>query len=609
LVAAGSEAVTSSDKFASADLKRIGSIPQSLRLVWQAGPSLMVMSVVGGLLQAAFPPLILLLLKKIFDAVGRGGSGNAGHLLWLVLAAGALAILEAVVRAAAGFIADSQGQRVSDHINTLLVAKSVALDVLHFESPQYHDLLYRVREEAPRHAIHLAASFVQLVRSAATLLGLLILLLAFHWIVVALLLAALIPAIAVRAFYARELHELHLRGTALERAADYRRALLSTGEPVKEIRLFDLGDLFRQQFISIRGVLRRERLNIARRRSQIEIITQVGAEFAVFGALGFLALDAARGALSIGSLVVYFWGLQFARSLLNEALGSLVSIYEDHLFLGAVREFQALQSQVTDPVLPAEVPRPIRSGLSIENVSFVYPGAEIPALQDVTIEVRAGETIALVGENGSGKSTLVKLICRLCDPTEGDIRLDGISLKRFRSGELRREMSVVFQDFVRYALSARQNIWLGNIEQPEASIAVEGAARKAGVHEAIARLPHGYATLLGKQFEGGSELSPGEWQKIALARALIRNSQIVILDEPTSALDAQTEFEIFQQFAKLIEGRTAILISHRLSTVRMADQIYVLDQGRVVESGTHDELMARHQNYARLFEIQARPYR
>jgi len=589
------------------EMGRIAQIRASLRLVWDASPGWMLGSAAVLLLQSIFPPLLLLVLKRIIDAVGHAGPLDSRHVLWLVALAAAIAVAETIARAVATLVSEAQGLCVSDHIQQLLIAKSSDLDLAYFESPEHHDVFHRAQQDAPARALHLAAAFNQLLRSSATLFGLLILLLSFHWILVAALLACMVPTVVVRMRYARELRALIESSTALERLTFYQRSLLTTLEPAKEVRLFDLAGMLKEQFTAGRRRLRGERLAIARRRAQIEIATQVFAELAIFGSLAFIVARVAPG--ETGGLVIYFWALQFGRSLLNEAMAAMLHVYEDNLFLSDLFGFLRLEPDVRAPASPAAVPRPMRRGITLDHVSFRYPGSERPVLEDVSLEIRPGEKIALVGENGSGKTTLVKLVCRFYDPTGGTIRLDGTPLRDFTPEALRREIGVVFQDYMRYGFTARQNIWVGDTSLPATSPAIEGAAKAAGVDATIRRLPHGYETQLGRQFDGGTDLSIGEWQKIAIARAILRDSQIVILDEPTSALDAQAELEVFEQFARLAEGRTTLLISHRLSTVRMADRIYVLDRGRIIESGTHDELMQNPLKYAQLFDMQARRYR
>jgi ATP-binding cassette subfamily B protein len=316
-----------------------------------------------------------------------------------------------------------------------------------------------------------------------------------------------------------------------------------------------------------------------------------------------------QGAITIGDLVMYYQAFQRGQEFLRAMLDGLAGLYEDHLFLHSLYEFLDLDRKAVEPLVPEAVPRPMRTGIVFDHVSFQYPTGTRKVLQDITLTVRPGESVALVGANGSGKTTLIKLLCRLYDPTGGTITLDGIDLRDFETAALRREIGIIFQDYAQYHLTARENISFGNVEALGDQDRVVAAARHSGADEVIKGLKQGYDTILGKWFEDGEELSIGEWQKVALARAFMRDAQIVVLDEPTSALDAKAEYEVFRQFRRLAKGRTTILISHRFSTVRMADCIYVLDDGRVVENGTHEQLVQAGGRYGRLFETQARHYR
>jgi ATP-binding cassette subfamily B protein len=308
-------------------------------------------------------------------------------------------------------------------------------------------------------------------------------------------------------------------------------------------------------------------------------------------------------------MVMFFGAFQRGQDFFRDALGGLAGLYEDNLFLTDLKTFLELKPRVKEPEQPRPFPRPIRQGIVLDRVSFRYPDSTRPVLEDISMEIRPGEHVALVGENGSGKTTLVKLLCRLYDPTGGTIRIDGIDLQEFSTRELRQEIGIIFQDYARYHLAVRDNVWFGNVKVPRESDQVTDAAVRTGADAIARRLPEGYETMLGRQFENGAELSIGEWQKVALARAFLRETQIIVLDEPTASLDARSEAEVFARFHELSRGRTAILISHRLSTVRMVDRIFVLAGGRIVETGAHDELVERGGRYAELFELQARHYR
>jgi len=377
----------------------------------------------------------------------------------------------------------------------------------------------------------------------------------------------------------------------------------------KEIRLFDLGSLFRRRFRDLRQQLRRERIEIATRRSVAELVAEVGATVAVFASYAFIAYRTVHGAITLGDLVMYYQAFQRGQSFLQQMLSGLAGLYEDNLFLSNLHEFFDLKPKVVEAPHPRPIPQPMQTGIVFDHVSFQYPTGTRKVLEDINLTIRPGEVVALVGENGSGKTTLIKLLCRLYDPTSGTITLDGIDLRQFETTALRREISIIFQDYAQYHLTARENIWFGNVALPPDQEQIETAARHAGADEVITELPQGYETILGKWFEDGEELSVGEWQKVALARAFLRDAQIIVLDEPTSGLDARAEYEVFKRFRQLAAGRTAILISHRFSTVRMADRICVLEDGRIIENGSHTELVRLGGTYAHLFETQAQYYR
>jgi ATP-binding cassette subfamily B protein len=329
----------------------------------------------------------------------------------------------------------------------------------------------------------------------------------------------------------------------------------------------------------------------------------------VFGALVFIAWRAYQGQLTVGDLVLYFGAVQRGQSAAQNLFASLGNLYEDNLFLTTLEDFMAVRPGIVAPPEPKPVPDPIRQGIVFEGVSFRYPGSSRPLLDGIDLTIGAGEVVALVGANGAGKTTIVKLLCRLYDPDEGRITIDGIDLREFRPEELRRQISVVFQDFVHYHLTARENIWFGDVSRSSEDAGIIKAATTAGADSVLRRLPRGYDTVLGTMFREGEELSVGEWQKVAIARAFFHEAQLLVVDEPTSSLDAQAEADLFEKLRALVADRATFLISHRFSTVRMADRIYVVEDGRILETGSHEELMLRGGKYASLFQMQAAPYR
>jgi ATP-binding cassette subfamily B protein len=584
----------------------------TLRLVWRGGPGWTVASATLLVVQAAVPLAALYLTKLIIDAVALAIAEKGPDFTraaMLIGAAAGVALVGALCRSLAAFVSEGQAQAVTDHIYDVLHAKAVEADLEYYENSEYHDTLQRALQEAAFRPTHIVNGLIQVAQNAITLAVMAGLLFSFHWGVGVALCAAAVPGIALRARQAGRSYRWQRRHTPTERRAWYFHWLLTGIIHAKEIRLFDLGRLFRRRFRDTRAGLRRERLALSGGRSAADLAGQASLTVAVFGSYALMAYRATQGAISIGDLVMYFQAFQRGQEYLRELLTSLAGLYEDHLFVHSVHEFLHLDRKVLEPPAARTVPRPMRSGLVFDRVSFQYPTGSRTVLREVSLTVRPGESVALVGGNGSGKTTLIKLLCRLYDPTSGAITIDGIDIREFASRELRREIGVIFQDYAQYQLTARENIWFGNTERAPDDDRIAAAARRSGADPVIRSLPRGYDTVLGKWLADGEELSIGEWQKVALARAFMRDAQIVVLDEPTSALDARAEYELFKQFRQLAEGHTTILISHRLSTVKMADRIYVLDDGRIVESGTHDQLMRAGGHYETMYETQARQYR
>jgi ATP-binding cassette subfamily B protein len=596
------------------ELGRLKPLRRAVGLVWESARGWTVAGAVLVVVQGLLPLLSLYLTKLTVDAVTAGirspdkEGALARVLLWIALT-GLVALATAALRAVAEIVREQQGQRVTDHVMDVIHRQSAAVDLAYYEDPRYHDTLYRAQQEAPYRPMRLVQSLTAIAQNGVSLLGLAGLLLFLHWGVALVLFVAVLPGIVVKLRHARKLHAWQASRTKTERRAwDFHRMLTSTLH-AKELRIFGLGQLFRKRFRELRATLREERMRLTMGRAGFDLVAQAGAILSLFGMLAFVAWRTLLGLLTLGDMVMYFQAFQRAQGYLQETLGGLAGLYEDSLFLGNFEEFLALTPRVAGPASPAPVPRPMKTGFSVEGVGFRYPSSERPVLEDVRFSVGPGEVVALVGDNGSGKTTLAKLLCRLHDPTHGRISIDGTDLRDVDPAALRREISVIFQDYVHYPLSARENIWIGDVEADPLSAAVIRAAEQAGAAPLIARLPRGYDTILGGQFEDGVELSVGEWQKVALARAFLRDAQLVILDEPTSSMSARAEAEVFQAIRGLLDGKAALLVSHRFSTVRMADRICVLEQGRIVEQGTHDELVRLGGTYASMYEQQARRYR
>jgi ATP-binding cassette, subfamily B, bacterial len=583
---------------------------RAIALVWESAPGLTVCNAVLSITLSLAPLAGLYLLKLLLEHLASGAVDRS-RVLALVAAMGGVALVTAIARSLSHLVGELQIHEVADHVKTLLHAKSIEVDLEYYENSSFHDTVRRAQSEAPVRPTRIVNSLVQVAQNGLSLLAIgALLVFTLHWGFFAVLLAAAVPALWVRARYSKETFELQRKQTSTERALSYVDLTITHEAFAKELRLFGLGPLFSKRSQALRAQLRGEKSALAKRRAAREIVTEIFMAAAIYGSLAFIAVRAFAGAISLGSLVMYFLAIQRAQTFLQSFLSGLNALYENHLFLRNLSEFLDLSPKIGAPSSVAKpIPRPIREGIAFQNVSFTYPGKQTPVLEDISFAFRPGEKIALVGENGSGKTTLVKLLCRLYDPTAGKLLLDGIDARELNVDELRRQFSVIFQDFARYQLTIAENIGLGDTAKINDRPGIVAAAQAAGADEFIQRYSRNYDAPLGRVFSDGEDLSGGEWQKIGLARAFLRDAPFLIMDEPTSAMDPRSEYEMFKKFAELASGRAALLISHRLSTVRMADTILMLERGRIVERGSHDQLIAQGGAYARLFEMQAKSYR
>jgi ATP-binding cassette, subfamily B, bacterial len=586
----------------------------AFKLVWQSSPRWMIARAITLLLQGILPLVSLFLLKLVIDQVALSTAATDKtavfqHALLLLLLLGGVMLLSSAVASIAELVNTAQTQRVTDFMQNLLLEKSVAADLEYYENAQYYDTLQRAQQEAPFRPNQILNRVALILQNGISLVGILGLLVSLYWGLAAILLVAAFPALLVRLKFSKILYQWQRRRTVLDRKALYLSVMLTHEQYAKEIRLFDLGSLFRAQFRQFRQQIYRENLRITVRRAIASLSAEAFAEVLSVGVFIYIAYQTIQGHLKIGDLVLYQQALQRGESALQALLSGLSGLYEDNLFLNNLYEFLNLKPKLRDAKYPKVFPSPVQQGIVLDRVNFQYGNTPRRALHDISLTIRPQETIALVGENGSGKTTLVKLLCRLYDPTSGRITVDGVDLQEIAIVELRQQVSVIFQDYAKYHFSAGENIRLGNIQYPPDSPRIEQAAHRSGAHEVIADLPKGYETMLGKFFDEGEELSVGQWQKVALARAFLRESQLIVLDEPTSAMDPKAEYEVFQKFRELMRDRMAVIVTHRLSTVKMADRIYVLDKGRIIEQGSHSELLQLKGTYARLFEVQAQSYR
>ena len=589
-------------------------LDRAVRFVWQAGPGQVAGSAVLMVLQGIMPLAALYLMKLIIDGVTAGVSApdpmSALRVVWLyILLAGGVAVLQAILQAVAGQVQETLSLTVGDRMYDILHAKSIAVDLDYYENPEYQDTLHRAQREGPFRPTQIVNNLMGLAQSTVSMVAMAGLLLTFHWVVALVLFLAAAPGILVRIRYSRILFDWQRGKTPDERLAMYYNYILTGNAYAKEVRLFAIGNEIADRFGGVRERLRREKLAISRKRAVADVLAQTAGTLAVFGTLGFIAYRAISGAITLGDMVMFFQAFQRGLGYLRQMLRGLADLYENNLFVSYFYDFLDIAPRIREPENPLPVPAGSRHGMAFDRVWFGYPRTGRTVLKDVSFSIAPGEVVALVGANGSGKTTIAKLMCRLYDPDQGRITMENISLDRFSTAALRKEISVIFQDFAQYHLTVADNIRFGNIDlPPEDMAAVRQAARDAGIDTVIEQMPYQYQTILGKLFADGVELSIGQWQMVALARAFLRNTRLIVLDEPASSLDPHSEYMIFNRFKGLLDKRSALLISHRFSTVSLADRILVLKDGCLIETGDHAALMRQDGYYADLFKKQTQRY-
>jgi ATP-binding cassette subfamily B protein len=590
-------------------IRALHHIPSLIGIVWHSGPPVVCGVFLCRLVAALIPLAMLTVSKNILDAVQ---AHYAGHALppqfWALVGAEAgLAALGAIVGRTIGYFDSLLADRFTRHVSLLVLEHASRLDLASYEDPLFHDKLERARVQATdRIAMIQAIGAVgqQIMVAASLSLGILW----FSPWLLALLVVAVVPAFLGESHFAFIGYAQNIRQTPARRQMDYLRVLGASKESAKELRLFGLSGFLSGQYASLSNRIYDENVRLARRRLWAGAALSLLSTAGYYSAYAYVIYRTVTGALTWGTLQFLAGAIAGASSNIQNVFSTFSSIADQSLFLTDLVEFMRVSPKICSKPDALPAPRPIRHGFAFENVTFSYPGSQRRILDGLDFRLEPGERIALIGENGEGKTTLVKLLARLYDPTGGRILLDGVDLREYSIEDLHSQIGVIFQDFMRYEMTVRENIAVGRVEMAQDD-AVHQAAQKSMADQVIEKLPKGYEQLLGLRFEGGVDLSGGEWQKIALARAYFRDAQLVILDEPTASLDARSEYEVFQRFAELTEGKTALLISHRFSTVRMADRIVVLENGRIAEQGSHQQLVSLGGRYAGMFELQASSYR
>jgi ATP-binding cassette subfamily B protein len=588
------------------------NIPPVLKLLWQSGPGEVTGEMISRVLAALVPIATLGVAKTIIDIVVGKITHPAEPLpssiwFWLVLEfslAAAGSILGRLIGYFDGRIADNFSAEVSVRI----MQHAATLDLTSFEDPVFYDKLERARVQATDR-ISMLNAIGNLVQQFVTLASFAIALFAYNPLLFFFLVICVVPSFLGESHFAFLGYSLAYSLTPMRRELDYLRTLGTSRESAKELKIFGLAPWLRERFSGITDHVIHENRKMARRRLGWGAVFGILGSLGYYGAYAYVVLQALQGRISIGYLQFLVGTIGGTSNQIAALFSTFSSIADQSLFLTDLIEFFAMKPRIQTAANAIPAPRPIREGFDFQKVCFHYPGVERLVLRDLNLRLEPGERIALVGANGQGKTTLVKLLTRLYDPTSGRILLDGVDLREYDIDSLQREIGVIFQDFVRFDMAARANIGVGRLEHMENESRIREAAGKSRADEILTKLPGNLDQMLGRRFEGGVDLSGGEWQKFALARAYLRDAQVLVLDEPTAALDAIAEYEVFKRFSELTEGRMALLISHRFSTVRMADRIVVLEGGAIREQGTHQQLMALGGRYAEMFELQAANYR
>lgn len=585
---------------------------KTFRFIYSYSPKWTLLHIGTASLMGILPLVLIYLIKLLIDAVTeniqRTGETSMEPLIWIIVATGLVFFLNSALGTLFGYIREKNTRTIEDMMFRKIQEKTASLDLEYYENPYYHDIIFRAEHESKYRPQQILNGLIMIIQNLISLLLVALLLSYFHYLIVLLLIVSVLPGIIVKFKYNEAHYRLNKDYTTDLRKINYFHRILTEKIFTKELRLFGLAGYFRKHFQKLRTKFWKQKNKLLITKTTWELASHLVAATAIFGAFAYMTHSALHGNITLGDLVMYFLVIRRGFTFVKGIMEGVSKIYEQNLFLHNLYEFLNLSPLVKDK---RKHPNPFKEPFEIEaeNLSFSYPNTDRQVLSNVSFKVPRGKTVAFVGENGAGKTTLIKLLCRFYDPDNGQIRFNGIDLKDIDQKAIFDSVSVLFQDFILYNLPAGNNVWFGDVHKPYNIDRIRHASQRSGVDPEIMNLPKQYDTYLGNLFEESAQLSIGEWQKLALARAYFRDAGLYILDEPSSSLDPQTELELFDRFKQLIQGKTAIIISHRFTTIKMADYIYVINNRTITESGTHNELMNLNGQYAKMFLQQAKNYR
>ncbi len=597
-------------KWGGKQLKITTSLGEVLGLVYNAKPTYFLILSLFNILQGIIPAITLWIGKLIIDNLvqGIGGSQGEGKTLGLLIFLLFINILANGISSISIVIQTVLGDIVSNRINISVIEKSLSLDLSHYENPLFYDMLTRAQREASTRPLTMVSQLFDLIRNLIALASLIFVLFRLQWIAVIILAATSIPQALAQRKYAHKGYSLFFSQTQDSRKMLYFKDILTSISFFKEIKLFNLGKYFLDKYRTLFDKIFSQNRQLVIKKNISLFIFSLLSTLNYIGFFAYTIYCTMHKIISLGDLTLYSGAFSQCQARFNGIVNNMASLYENNLFVNNLFSFLNLESKIISPSLPINLLSPLQKGITFHDVSFRYPGTSRPILKNLSFHIKPNESIAFVGDNGAGKTTVVKLLTRLYDPDCGEVLLDGVNIRSLDPGKYQDRIGVIFQDFSRFYLTARENIGLSWVNEIYNMRRIMEASSTSGADRVIEGLPHGYDSVLGRYFNEGNELSIGEWQKIAIARAFMRNCEILILDEPTASVDVKTEHDIFQRFEELTKGRICILISHRFSTVRMANRIFVLEDGTLIEQGTHADLMKLGKKYAKMFSMQSEIY-